>query len=237
MRKEHRETRPVFGRDVFLTGEYLQHFNPESKQNPFRRIYGKKKEDTINIINETRNTKTILDIGGGMGRISAVLAKSSQNRIILGDISIDMLNLSQQRETSLNNMRLVNADAQRLPFCNNAFEYVVGLDIFCHLQNPERALAEFHRVLRPSGVLILDSTNSNPLWALFYPRYLGKNPLNWLKILKFNGVYPGWQEIVRHYPKKKFLSLLDGIGFRIKKILTYGPIICPKWHLAVATKA
>ena len=147
-----------------------------------------------------------------------------------------MLNLSQQRETSLNNMLLVNADAQRLPFCNNAFEYVVGLDIFCHLQNPERALAEFHRVLRPSGVLILDSTNSNPLWALFYPRYLGKNPLNWLKILKFNGVYPGWQEIVRHYPKKKFLSLLDGIGFRIKKILTYGPIICPKWHLAVATK-
>ena len=147
-----------------------------------------------------------------------------------------MLTLTQEHENKFNSIRLVNVDAQKLPFRDSSFDYVVGLDLLCHLRDPEKALSEFHRVLRPDGILVLDSTNSNPLWVLFYPRYLGKNPLNWLRILKFHGVYPGWERIVQHYPKKRFLSLLNGFGFQIRQILTYGPKICPKWHLAIATK-
>jgi glycogen(starch) synthase len=223
-------------RDIFLTGAYVHHFNPDDRGNPFSQIYRRKKLDTIDIINTSGQSKRILDVGGGMGRLSLDLSKSEQNSVILTDISVAMLRLAINHGGQLSKTKFVNADAYQLPFRDGSFDYVVGLDLLCHLENPERALREFHRVLTDQGVLILDSTNSNPLWALFYPRYLGKNPLNWFRVIRLRGVYPGWEHIVRHYSKKRFFSLLYEVGFRVDQSLTYGPRICPKWHLAVSRK-
>lgn len=223
-------------RDIFLTGEYIQHFKPDDKGNPFSEIYKQKKQDTIGLINGFEAPRTILDIGGGMGRLSIELALSDQNRVVLVDISADMLKLAIDRAGDRNKIRPVNSDAHRLPFRDKTFDVVVGLDLLCHMKRPEMALGEFHRVLKDRGALILDSTNSNPLWTIFYPAYLGKNPLNWLKTIKFQGVLPGWEKIVRHYRKDKFYALLIKAGFKITKNLNYGPKICPKWHLAVSRK-
>ena len=41
-----------FKKNIFFTGEYVQHFTPDDKNNPFSKIYNKKKEDTIYIINK-----------------------------------------------------------------------------------------------------------------------------------------------------------------------------------------
>jgi ubiquinone/menaquinone biosynthesis C-methylase UbiE len=224
------------GKDIFLTGEYIQHFKPDDRLNPFYKIYNRKKQDIVNIINVSADKKSILDVGGGMGRLSLELSKSGHNKIVLADVSIDMLKLAGKGFKNLNTVNILNTDAHHLPFRANSFDLVVGLDLFCHLENPVMALHEFHRVLKNRGLLILDSTNSNPLWALFYPRYLGKNPLNWLKILKFKGNLPGWETIVNHYPKKKFFSFLHNTGFKIIQLINYGPIICPKWHLAISEK-
>lgn len=225
-----------FEKDIFLTGEYIQHFRPDERQNPFNKIYAQKKRDAINIINAMQNTKAILDAGGGMGRLSLELVKNNKNRVVLLDISMDMLKLAEKYTGNLKNINIINTDAHYLPFRDNTFDIVVGLDIFCHLKNPVDALLEFNRVLTNQGMLIIDSTNSNPFWALFYPRYLGKNPLNWLKTIKFKGVLPGWESIVKHYPKKKFFSFLEKAGFEITRNINYGPLICPKWHLAVSKK-
>lgn len=224
------------GKDIFITGEYVQHFKPDDKKNPFYKIYGLKKQDTVNIINKLNGLKRILDIGGGMGRLSWVLAQSLKNKVILTDISIYMLKLAMKNSGNLKNIEVVNADAHNLPFPDSSFDVIVGLDILCHLEEPEKSLREFYRILTADGTLILDSTNSNPLWALFYPRYMGKNPVNWIKIMKFKGILPGWEKIVRHYPRKKFLSLLNDTGFKVVQILNYGPSICPKWYLAVSRK-
>lgn len=226
----------MFGKDVFLTGKYVEHFNPDEKRNPFSNIYKQKKRDTIDIVNGCETSKTILDVGGGMGRLSLSLVKSGQNKLVLADLSVDMLRLAVKNACGSNKIKVVQADAHHLPFRDTSFDYVLGLDLFCHLESPQRALNEFRRVLTKNGFLILDSTNSNPLWALFYPRYLGKNPLNWLRIMRFKGVYPGWQSIVKHYPKNTFLSLLAEAGFRVKRTLNYGPRVCPKWHLALSQK-
>jgi len=228
--------RALYKRDIFKIGEYIQHFNPDSKWNPFYKIYNKKKQDTIAIINKSKDSRTILDVGGGMGRLSLSLAASDQNRIFLCDISIDMLKLVMESTSVLNSVKLVNANAHYLPFPDDSFDIIVGLDLLCHLEEPERALREFHRVLISQGTLILDSTNSNPLWAVFYPRYMGKNPLKWFKTMQFHGVLPGWETIVKHYTEGKFLSFLQEAGFKVIRQINYGPMICPKWHLAVSKK-
>jgi len=223
-------------KDIFISGEYLQYFKPDDKQNPFAKIYALKKQDTLDIINASQNITTILDVGGGMGRLSFALSKKAKYKVTLADISINMLELAVKRLEKSNDINFFNTDAHHLPFQDNSFDLVVGLDLFCHLAKPTMALREFHRVLKNKGLLILDSTNSNPLWALFYPRYLGKNPLTWLKTIKFRGVLPGWEGIVRHYSKKDFFSFFHQTGFDVIQNISYGPIICPKWHLILSRK-
>lgn len=236
MRHADSQKKSGHGKDIFLSGEYVQHFTPDDKRNPFYKIYRQKKQDTVNIINKLNNSKRVLDVGGGMGRLSLALAQSVKNMVVLTDISVDMLKLAMSSSNGGNRIDTVNADAHNLPFPDSSFDVVVGLDLLCHLERPEKSLREFRRVLTDNGTLILDSTNSNPLWALFYPRYMGKNPLNWIKIMKFKGVLPGWEKIVRHYPGEKFLSLLNDAGFTVVRSLDYGPAVCPKWHLAVSRK-
>ncbi len=47
------------------------------------------------------------------------------------------------------------ADAEQLPFADNAFDTVLGTLVFCSIARPELALAEIQRVLRPEGRLVL----------------------------------------------------------------------------------
>lgn len=221
---------------IFASGEYIDHFKPDAKHNPFSGIYRQKKQDTLGIINATDNCNAILDIGGGMGRLSLALSENKKRRITLSDISVDMLKLAVNNVGNAKNLTFVNTDAHYLPYEDNSFDTIIGLDLICHLIHPEKALKEFYRVLKKEGMLIIDSTNSNPLWTLFYPRYVGKNPLNWIKVMKFHGVLPGWEKIVNHYPKETFFSFLTRGGFKIVQSINYGPSVCPKWHLAVAKK-
>jgi ubiquinone/menaquinone biosynthesis C-methylase UbiE len=59
------------------------------------------------------------------------------------------------------------ADAESLPFEDGGFDLVHSKDSLHHMESPERALAEYRRVLRPGGAaLIVESNRYNPF---FYP--------------------------------------------------------------------
>jgi ubiquinone/menaquinone biosynthesis C-methylase UbiE len=47
------------------------------------------------------------------------------------------------------------ANAQELPFAADQFDFVVGTLVFCSIPQPEQALAEIKRVLKPHGRLYL----------------------------------------------------------------------------------
>lgn len=47
------------------------------------------------------------------------------------------------------------ANAQQLPFSNSTFDTVLGTLVFCSIAQPQDALAEIRRVLRPGGQLFL----------------------------------------------------------------------------------
>lgn len=47
------------------------------------------------------------------------------------------------------------ANAQHLPFPDDTFDTVLGTLVFCSIAQPQDALAEIRRVLRPGGQLIL----------------------------------------------------------------------------------
>jgi phosphatidylethanolamine/phosphatidyl-N-methylethanolamine N-methyltransferase len=98
----------------------------------------------------------VLEVGVGTG-ISLPLY--GQNvRIVGTDISEAMLRKAKQRvaEQRLKNVEgLAVMDAEKLEFPDNSFDVVMAQYVVTAVPNPEVALDEFARVLRPGGELII----------------------------------------------------------------------------------
>jgi phosphatidylethanolamine/phosphatidyl-N-methylethanolamine N-methyltransferase len=98
----------------------------------------------------------ILEVGVGTG--ISLPGYSSQNRIIGIDLSEAMLRKAQQRvaDLSLTNVeKLEVMDAEHLSFPDASFDVVVANHVISTVPNPEAALDECARMLRPGGEMIL----------------------------------------------------------------------------------
>jgi ubiquinone/menaquinone biosynthesis C-methylase UbiE len=95
--------------------------------------------------------KTILDVGTGTGFVLDNFDIEA-NFIIL-DISTNMLTRNIKKH---NNVLLgLRADAEQIPVENDSVDIVTMSSVLHHLPNPSAALNEIHRVLRPSGKLLI----------------------------------------------------------------------------------
>ncbi|MGY3120607.1 SAM-dependent methyltransferase [Bradyrhizobium sp. S3.14.4] len=98
----------------------------------------------------------VLEVGVGTG-ISLPLY-APHLRIFGTDISEAMLDKARQRVTegNLKNVEgLAVMDAEKLEFPDNSFDVVMAQYVVTAVPNPEVALDEFARVLRPGGELII----------------------------------------------------------------------------------
>jgi phosphatidylethanolamine/phosphatidyl-N-methylethanolamine N-methyltransferase len=98
----------------------------------------------------------ILEVGVGTG--ITLPGYSSQNRIIGIDLSEPMLRKARQRvaDLSLTNVeKLEVMDAEHLSFRDASFDVVVANHVISTVPNPEAALDECARMLRPGGEMIL----------------------------------------------------------------------------------
>jgi ubiquinone/menaquinone biosynthesis C-methylase UbiE len=216
--------------ELFTSGAYVSSFQPSSASNPFAADYERKRSAVIASVAGV--DKQVLDLGGGMGRMSVPL--STRHFVTLTDLSPQMLDLA--RPYAGERLKLEVADARHLTFAESSFDYVLAIDLLPHIPVPEELLAEAKRVLRPGGSLIIDCTSSVPWWTLAYPRYLGRKPHRWVQIWRSGGVLPEWSSRVKHHRRAELLSFLSEAGFQIRSLRSFGPRACPKWHLAVAVK-
>ena len=100
----------------------------------------------------------ILEVGVGTG--ISLPRYSADNSITGIDLSEPMLRKAQKRvaEPSLRNVeRLEVMDAEHLDFANAYFDVVAAHYVVSTVPNPEAALDEFARVLRPGGEIIIIS--------------------------------------------------------------------------------
>jgi SAM-dependent methyltransferase len=94
---------------------------------------------------------TLLDAGGGTGRVSARL-KPHVARAVVCDLSLPMLQQAQRHD----GLVAVQARGHHLPFPDRAFARIVVVDAVHHFQHPGRVLAELMRVLSPGGRLVIE---------------------------------------------------------------------------------
>jgi ubiquinone/menaquinone biosynthesis C-methylase UbiE len=94
----------------------------------------------------------VMEVGCGTGAIARVLARWPGVAVVAGvDPSPILLTRARQYAAGLANLSFTEADGRSLPFDGCTFDVVIFHTTLCHVPEPERALAEAHRVLRPDG--------------------------------------------------------------------------------------
>ena len=103
-----------------------------------------------------RPFESMLDLGTGTGRLLELFAPF-YNRAIGIDASADMLAVARANldRAGIARAQVRLGDIQHLPFQRNSFDLVTVHQVLHYLNDPERAIAEAARVLRPGGRLLI----------------------------------------------------------------------------------
>lgn len=101
-----------------------------------------------------------LEIGVGTGRFAEALG------IDVGiDNSKKMIEIAKQR-----GLNVKYAKAEKLPFENAEFDYVLIVVTLCFVENPEKVIKEAKRVLKKGGRIILGIVDKNSFLGKFYKK-------------------------------------------------------------------
>lgn len=100
----------------------------------------------------------VLDVACGTGEFERLLLADCPTQQIVGvDISDKMLAIAEQKCHAYPNVSFQIARASTLPFTNDSFDVIVSANAFHYFDDPNAALGEMKRILKPNGtVVILD---------------------------------------------------------------------------------
>jgi len=132
------------------------------------------------LLNEgLKKDSRILDVGCGAGFATNSLALDGYKvtGIDLAEGALDEAKLRDETKS----VEYIMADALKLPFEDNSFDAVISLDFLEHVYEPEKAVKEISRVLKPGG--------------LFFYHTFSKNWLAYLVVIK------GVEWFVKNTPK------------------------------------
>ncbi|MEE9381927.1 MAG: metalloregulator ArsR/SmtB family transcription factor [Nannocystaceae bacterium] len=126
-----------------VAGEMERHYSP-----------GRTWEATTRALVGLLRLGDVLDVGSGDGAAARLLAPRCTTLTCL-DHSEHVLRAARHRLDTFANVRLARGDMHQLPFADASFDQLLLFHVLTYADDPARALAEAHRVLRPDGDLVL----------------------------------------------------------------------------------
>jgi 2-polyprenyl-6-hydroxyphenyl methylase / 3-demethylubiquinone-9 3-methyltransferase len=111
-----------------------------------------------------RSGAVLVDVGCGAGLLAPHLRGKGYRHVGV-DVTMSALGLA-----AAHGVTAAQADAARLPLADGCADVVCAGEILEHLPDWPRAVAEICRVLRPGGLLVLDTLNDTPLSRLLAVR-------------------------------------------------------------------
>lgn len=153
----------------------------------------------------TRPAMRVLDVAAGTGASSIEFVRAGAD-VVAVDFSEGMLEEGRRRHPEID---FRQADAMNLPFKDNSFDAVTTSFGLRNIQDFDRALREFYRVLRPGGHLVVCEF-SRPTWAPFralYHFFLGTVVPGLARIASYDAVaYDYLTESILDWPSQYVLA-------------------------------
>jgi ubiquinone/menaquinone biosynthesis C-methylase UbiE len=108
-----------------------------------------------------------LEAGCGPGYWNFLFNGDKRIRLSVGvDISDCLVEAQRyKQEHNLGALHFIKADLPRLPFKAESFNFITSLGVIEHFSRPQVPLLEMKRVLKPGGILFLDTPNKG-IWGL-----------------------------------------------------------------------
>ncbi len=177
-----------------------------------------------------------LDIGGGYGRLSVVLAEYAAN-VTLIDSSRQQIELAHRFLIGRPQVKCRVMDAAALRFKDESFDLVTLVRVLHHLPDPADELREMHRVLRPGGYAVVEVANSTH--AINRLRYLVRHkqiPLTAIDIRSAQSTQPDGIPFVNHHPQT-IVSQLVATGFGVERSLSVSNLRHPALKKALPLRS
>lgn len=183
--------------------------------------------------------RRILDLATGTADLALEVAAHDKSIEVIGlDPSRQMLACGQQKVDAsvvANQIRLVEGDAQALPFEDRSFDGVCMAFGIRNVPDREQALREMARVVRPNGricILELSEPQGHALGAL--ARFYVHKVVPWLgSVLSGEREYRYLQRSIAAFPPAQdFAEVMNRCGLRVLEVRSLGFGAC---NLYVAT--
>jgi ubiquinone/menaquinone biosynthesis C-methylase UbiE len=114
---------------------------------------------------ELREDSVVLEVGPGPGYFSAKVAQAlPQGKLFLADIQKEMLDHAKKRLTrkKINNVEYHLCDVSSLPFGNDSFDAIFMVTVLGEIENRQKCITEFNRVLHKNGILSISEQAGDP---------------------------------------------------------------------------
>jgi 2-polyprenyl-3-methyl-5-hydroxy-6-metoxy-1,4-benzoquinol methylase len=172
----------------------------------FRRNLEKRRFDLISRLVPGADVSDILDLGCGSGWLSEML-QSRGFRVTALDLGFDSIRRASVRlkERSAG-VSFTLGDIYHLPFGESNFDAVVASEVLEHLDDPQAALHEMARVVRPGGCLAVTTPYRERIEETLCVHCNKKTPVN---------------AHLHSFDEKNMERMLHEAGFTVQKCIMF----------------
>jgi len=142
------------------------------------------------------NVSRVLEIGCGVGIVSAYLANKHNMDVTGTDLDPEQIAIAKMYNTENEHLKFLVADSTQLPFGDQEFDIALSIFVLHHIGNWEKTLEEINRILNQNGYFIFfDFAYSKFATRIFrsvaknYGIYTIDDVINCLKINNFDIIY------------------------------------------------
>lgn len=182
-----------------------------------------------------RENAALLDFGTGWGRIARCFLRELPAQNIFGiDVTPEFIDICKQ--TWRSNNFITTSPLPPTPIPAARFDFIVGYSVFSHLSEAACAswMAEFHRILRPGGILAL-TTRARSFFDTC-EAFKGRNVTGYQKAM--SEIFADFGEARRRYDRGEFVhSNIEGVsGGGAMNSSFYGETFIPEQYASRAYK-